>query len=209
MSAAQAPPPAPALAQSELLGLLSSMYLCKPVTEALVEWRNAMSDGVPEYLEELAHAIAGTDPNSPEAMQDLLWDYTRLFLGPYRLPCPPWESVYTSSQRMVLQEASDAARAAYAEAGVEVGASNVMPDHVGVELNFLSLLLEKIEANTGGEDACRRRARDFLDTHLRNWVPRFAADMGRAAQTAVFKALAQSTTAAIEAASGAVGWPPE
>jgi TorA maturation chaperone TorD len=205
LSVAHVSPFSSAVGQSALFGLLSSMFLCKPTVETVINWRNAMSDILPEHAGDLQEAVQRIDLSSSQEMQDLLWDYTRLLVGPYRLPCPPWESVYTSSKRLVLQEASDTVRATYDELGLELGASNVFPDHVGVELNFMGILLEKIETSAGEEETYRNHANDFLGTHLKNWIPRFAADMGRAAETPLYKALARSTIAAVDRLGEALG----
>lgn len=185
------------LAPSAVCGILSSMYLCKPTAESILTWRNVMSEGVPDYAGGLKKAVGSIDLRSAREMENLLWDYTRLLVGPYRLPCPPWESVYTSSKRLLLQEASDAVRAAYEEIGLEVGASRVLPDHIGIELNFMGVLLEKIEADSGGDNSRAKCAKEFFNAHLQSWVPRFAADMERAAETPLYKAVARSTTATL------------
>ena len=183
---------------SAVFGLLASMYLCRPTADAIGNWRVLMSEGVPEVLGDLSETLERINLNSVEEMQDLLWDFTRLFIGPYRLPCPPWESVYTSPKRLLLQEPSDAVRAAYDRLGIEVGAPNVLPDHVGAELNFMGILLEKIETGLGEEDTYRQLSKDFLEEHLRNWIPRFASDLEKAAETSLYKALARSTITTLE-----------
>jgi TorA maturation chaperone TorD len=47
-------------------------------------------------VEGLKGALDAINLESEEELEELLWDYTRLFIGPYHLPCPPLESVYTS-----------------------------------------------------------------------------------------------------------------
>ena len=190
-------PPAVELAPSAVLGLLANMYLCQPTAEAVGNWREIMSRGA-EPLSRLSDALEQIEATSSEEMDDLLWDYTRLFVGPYRLPCPPWESVYTSQKRLLLQEAADGVETAYARLGVQLGAPNVLPDHVGAELNFMGILLEKVEADPKEKEACRQLAKSFLEEHLANWIPRFASDIEKAAETTVYKALAQATTRTLD-----------
>ncbi len=184
---------------SALFGLLATMYLCKPTTEAVIRWQGVMAHGAPEVLGDLNEALERIDPSSGQEMEDLLWEYTRLFVGPYHLPCPPWESVYTSSKRLLLQKASDVVRAVYDRLGFEVGDPNVFPDHVGAELNFMAILLEKAETGSGEEDTYRKLAKDFRDEHLRTWVPRFTLDMERAANTPLYESLARATLHVVEA----------
>lgn len=195
--ATDAPPAAAALTPAAVFGLLASMYLFKPTADAIGNWRVLMSEGAPEFLGELNEAINEINPKSEEEMQNLLWDFTRLFIGPYRLPSPPWESVYTSEKRLLLQEASDAVRAAYDQAGVGVGTSDILPDHVGAELSFVGILLEKIETSSADEEACRQLVMSFAKEHLSNWMPRFTSDLEKAAETSFYKALARSTMAVI------------
>lgn len=187
-----------ALAPSAVFGLLASMYLCKPTADAIVSWRDLMSGSVPEPLRDLSEVLERINLNSEKEMQDLLWDFTRLFIGPYRLPCPPWESVYASEKRLLLQEPSDAVRAIYERLGVEVGTPSILPDHIGAELNFMGILLARVEAGSGEEDTYRQLSKDFLQEHLKNWTPRFASDMEKAAGTSFYKALARSTITTLE-----------
>jgi TorA maturation chaperone TorD len=191
-------PAAGALAPSAMFGLLASMYLCKPTADAIASWRDLMSGSVPEPLRDLSEVLERINLNSEEEMQDLLWDFTRLFIGPYRLPCPPWESVYASEKRLLLQEPSDAVRAIYERLAVEVGTPSVLPDHIGAELNFMGILLEKIEVGLREEATYRQISKDFVEEHLRNWIPRFASDLEKAAETPLYKALARSTITAVE-----------
>lgn len=187
------------LTPSAQFGLLATMYLCKPTAEAVIRWRQRLAHGAPGILEDLREALGRIDLSSVQEMEDLLWDYTRLFVGPYRLPCPPWESMYTSSKRLLLQEASDLVRAVYDRAGLAVGDPNVFPDHVGAELNFMAILLEKIETGSGEHEACRKLANDFLDQHLGNWLPRFTLDMEQAATTPLYRSLARATLHVVQA----------
>ena len=44
-------------------------------------------------------------------------DYTRLFIGPGKLPASPWESVYACGEELVFQQSTLDVRAAYHAAG--------------------------------------------------------------------------------------------
>ncbi len=184
-------PPSPSLAP--LFGLLSSLYLCQPTADAITGWQVLLEHQPTPDFDELKAALDEIDLSSAQEREAVLWDYTRLFVGPYRLPCPPWESVYTSPAHLLMQEAHDAVRAAYAEAGVELGEPKVLPDHVGAELNFLAILLERAECHAADGARARDLAERFFCQHLSNWIPRFIADLEAAAQTALYRALARTT----------------
>lgn len=184
---------------ARLLYLLSSMYLCKPTRESLVNWRQLLRDEPLDEGEELKCSLESINLDSEQELEDILWEYTRLFLGPYRLPCPPLESVYTSPKRLMRQDAFDAVGALYREAGLDLGESEVMYDHIGVELNFLAILRERMVASVEGASSAEELAGRFVAEHLKNWVPRFVNDLEGAAETRVFRALAQTTRRLVDA----------
>jgi TorA maturation chaperone TorD len=178
---------------SEILALLSSLYLCRPTREAMANWKGLLSDDVPNALIQLKAAILKMDPHSEQDSEDLLWEYTRLFVGPYKLPCPPWESVYRSANRLMMQEACDDVIGFYDEMGLAVDNPDLMPDHVGVELNFLAVLHANMIHDPERKPYYMRIAKRFLDEHLWRWIPEFTKDMEEAADSAFYKSLAEVT----------------
>ncbi len=178
---------------SKILGLLSNLYLCKPTKEAVESWRELLSEDVPDSLLKLKDALDKIDLNSEEESEDLLWEFTRLFIGPYKLPCPPWESVYTSGRRLMMQEAHDEVQDFYSEVGLKIGNPNIMTDHIGAELNFLAVLHEKMDHDPEKRSYYMDIAKRFLDEHVMRWIPQFTQDMEGAANSTLYKALAQAT----------------
>ena len=187
---------------SKVFNLLSSMYLCKPTKEAVENWKALFSENVPDPLLKLKDAIDKIDLHSDQELEDLLWEYTRLFVGPYKLPCPPWESVYTSAKRLMMQEAYDEVQDLYNELGLKMGDPNIMPDHIGAELNFLAVLFRNLHNNPGKRVYYKDIAKRFLDEHLMRWLPQFISDMEEAANLKFYKALAQVTKDFINAQCG-------
>ncbi len=183
---------------SEVLKLLSNMYLCKPSRESIENWKTAFAADSSIFLDDLKRVINGLDTASEEQLEGLLWEYTKLFIGPYRLPCPPWESVYTSPKRLMMQEAVDQVLAIYREAGLVVSTADVLPDHMGVELNFLAVLLQKTHLETDQKDHYVEMTERFLAEHLLRWVPEFTRDMENAAETPFYKTAAKATRNIIE-----------
>jgi putative dimethyl sulfoxide reductase chaperone len=180
-----------------LFALLSSMYLCKPTRESLANWRQLLKDEPLTEAEGLRMALDAIDLGSEQELEDILWEYTRLFIGPHRLPCPPLESVYTSHKRLMMQEAYDGVREFYSRVGIEVGSADVMPDHIGAELNFLAILFDRMVADPEKRLLYEELTEEFLSGHLRNWVPSFTADQEEAAETLFYKALARITREAV------------
>lgn len=178
------------------------MYLCKPTREALENWKTALSGEASLFLDDLKKALKEIDTTSDEELEELLWDYTRLFIGPYKLPCPPWESVYTSPKRLMMQDSAGQVRELYNEAGLEINTADVMPDHIGVELNFLAVLLQRTHSGPGGKEEQVKRTEKILNEHLLKWAPNFTHDMENAAETPFFRALARATRQVLDVIGG-------
>lgn len=127
---------------------------------------------------------------------DLDREYARLFCGAGATSASsalPFESLYTSEDHLLMQEARDEVVAWYARYGL--GKSDTWKDcedHLGVELEFMEhltgLTCEAIEG-------CDERRRDelladqlaFVEGHLCNWVPVFAEQIERYGRTDFYK----------------------
>ncbi len=182
----------------EACGLLGSMYLCKPDRETLDSWKALFSEAVSDILSDLKDALDQIDMSSDSELEDLLWEYTRLFIGPYKLPCPPWESVYMSSKRLMMQEAYDEVRDYYNRAGLTVNNQGIMADHIGAELNFLAVVLQKANSDPEKEQYYQDLTSRFVAEHIIKWVPQFARDMEDAADIPFYKTLARVTRSMID-----------
>ncbi len=183
---------------SEALELLSNMYLCKPSKTSIENWKGALAEGSSIFLDDLKKAVNEIDIGSEKELEELLWEYTRLFIGPYKLPCPPWESVYTSPKRLMMQEAADQVMAIYREAGLVVNTDDVLPDHIGAEMNFLAVLLQETHLETEQKDHFSDIVGRFLSEHLLRWIPEFTRDMENAAETSFYRTVAKTTRNIIE-----------
>ena len=137
------------------------------------------ADGEPSFRELLGvlESAAGADAGGLDAWKA---EYTRLFVGPAALPAPPWESVYTSHGRLVMQPSTLEVRSAYHKCGFEPALCRRVPDdHVALELDFMAALAkEALEARQradakGARDALAASAQ-FLQEHLGVWVQEFA-----------------------------------
>lgn len=127
--------------------------------------------------------------DGPDAWKEVRSDFTRLFVGPRKKLAPPWESVYRSPARLVMQEHEREVVRAYAEQRVGFeGMGGVPADHVALELQFCAWLLDH------PKPATRAALRRFLAEHLLTWVPLFAADVERQAKTELWRAAARALT---------------
>lgn len=106
-------------------------------------------------------------------------EFTRLFLGPEKLPAPPWESVYVNGEPLLFQESTLVVRDAYRQSGyAAVGYPREADDHVAIELDFMATLaLKTCEAETLEREMLAKQLA-FLEGHLLVWIDSFAERLG-------------------------------
>lgn len=128
-----------------------------------------------ENLRQLISNIINLDLND---RKPLVNEYNRLFL--IKPKAPPYETTYLKypgkSDGMIGADLSGI----YGSAGLVVSPElNELPDHIAVQLEFMSFLCEK-ESTALQEDnqpdliAAQQEQRSFLKNHLARWFPKFA-----------------------------------
>jgi TorA maturation chaperone TorD len=128
----------------------------------------------------------GSDPLTVLAV-----DYAKVFLGAgisAGSAAFPYESVYTSPKRIMMQDARDRITAIYAANSLRKNslATEIAEDHVALMLEFMAILCRETTS-------CQMQI-DFLDQHLLNWVPAFCADIENHAETAFYKGIGKITS---------------
>jgi TorA maturation chaperone TorD len=135
------------------------------------------------------------------ALQDLLVDYTRLFLGPVQPLAKPYGSFWLSGESTLMQDSTRQVLELYAQAGFDIDDGfHELPDHVAVELEFLYLLAfrqnrARHDADAAALDELLRLEQRFLGQHLGAWFAPFTAAMAAGAQTDFYRELAALTDA--------------
>lgn len=177
---------------------LRRTFLMEPTKDFLVFVKNSMiapdfplaseSGMILEGVQQIKDYLSKNDIQSETVCNDLHWEYTRLFIGPYQLPSPPWESTYLNEERLLFQKETLAVRKAYLKYSflpVEFG--HEADDHLGLELDFMFRLSELcLEDNDQNGVDLRQLLIDqksFLEEHLLQWVPKFSQDMIQHAET--------------------------
>lgn len=187
--------------------LLRRTFLIEPSTNYL-ETIHSVIENFP-FANENSSIRAGVDQvlvylaknNVLESkVQDRLHcDFTRMFIGPHSLDAPPWESAYLSKERLLFQEETLQARRKYLKYGfVPSNYGHEADDHLGLELDFMYQLsnrtLERVkEADTESSSYpdILIDQKVFLEEHLLRWVPDFAEDMAKSAQTEFYVGMAK------------------
>lgn len=171
--------PARRLARADLFRFLAACYYepgTEFVEERLFDSMCAAAARLDPDLARRARSLA--DAFHRETLDELLVDYTRLFLGPGPAAAQPYGRVWMDGEQPVLPM--------YAEAGFGIDESfRDLPDHITAELEFLYVLIYQ-----GGPENLRKR---FLTEQLGPWVRPFAQAVQAAAQTAFYRELAELT----------------
>lgn len=99
--------------------------------------------------------------------------YARVFLVGHGAVAP-YQSVFDSLDGLAMQAARDECLAFYARFGLACDEGAAEPeDHVGIQLAFLAWLNRPSDTFSRREQL--RAQAEFIDRHLRAWVPRLAA----------------------------------
>ncbi len=145
------------------------------------------------HCKALAECLAGPEE---KLLIELAADYARVFLGAGILGAEaayPFESVYTSPQGLVMQDAWEDVCRLYRQKGLKsADDADMHEDHIALELAFMRLLTkEAAERIEGGElkEALEslRFAEKFLKNHLLNWAKGFARDVDKYGGTPFYK----------------------
>ena len=138
-----------------------------------------------------------------DVLTELAIDYVRAFIGSGNdgySAAYPYESVYTSPKRLMMQDARDEVLVLYRAAGIEKKDSwKEGEDHIALELEFEKILaqraLDAFEEND--EERCYAlllQQRNFLEDHLLSWYPMMAEDMKKFPRTAFYQGLGVLTS---------------
>lgn len=128
--------------------------------------------------------------------EELLVDYSKLFVGPYELKAPPYGSVYLDKERKVMGNSTMEVIEAYREAGLSINDDfKELPDHIAVELEFMYyLIFKETEALEKSEiDVALRFVKmqqGFLDRFLGPWVGQFCEKIKEGTDNRFYHALA-------------------
>jgi putative dimethyl sulfoxide reductase chaperone len=148
-------------------------------------------------VSQIKNFFSQNDINDGEVYSALHWDYTRLFIGPYELPAPPWESAYLNKERLLFQEETLKVRQFYLKYSflpVEFG--HEADDHLGLELDFMFRLNELALEAMGRENheevlQLLNDQKLFLEEHLLKWVPQLADKVVENANTDFYRGMAK------------------
>lgn len=205
--------------RADMYKLLSECYYSpdEKLIEKLGSLKNSREMTIIQELLKSIPTISDLDPvrdKMPQAsvvrlrqtisngVEQLKIDYSRLFLGPFKVFAPPYGSVYLEDGRKILGESTIDVKKWYRKEKLDILLKEA-PDHIAVELEFMYFLIFKqIEAikNSDSETANNylKKQKSFLKIHLGEWVYDFAEKVESNAETEFYKALARLTRSFVE-----------
>ncbi len=192
-------------ARKQQYQLLAEIYKTEITDDMYDTIKNIDFNSVKDtYMERGYHLIKNfIDSQQNEPVLELAVDYARVFLGAGVVQkekiSAPYESVYTSQERLIMQAARDEVLAIYRQNGLDKKTTEHIPeDHLAIELEFMAYLCEKtIEAyNNSDIEAVERYVeiqKSFIDNHLLNWLPFFCGEVTEFARTDFYRGIADIT----------------
>ncbi len=163
----------------------------------------------PSFVEAMAAAGAELDTGFLEApdarlLEELAVDFTQLFHGP-RGHITPYESVQTARDGGELNgKAARLVRDSIEASGLRVDpAAGQLPDHISVELEFMSEMAREEagaweKCDLAGAQDCLVRQSEFMKAHLHQWVPEFCDKMRQKASTGFYREIADLLAGLVE-----------
>lgn len=128
--------------------------------------------------------------------QELLIEYARLFIGPFKTLVPPYSSLYFGSDTLMSDETVWVIDF-YRKSGLKSDKRiKDVPDHIAIETEFMYWLIHnEINALDAGDRdksfSLWENQREFFNKHYKRWVPKFCAKVATETNTEYFKVLAE------------------
>ena len=135
-------------------------------------------------------------------LKALIVDFSRLFIGPFKLLAPAYGSVYLEEQHTVMGNSTIDAEKRYLQEGLKISRKEI-PDHIAIELEFMHFLAFKQNQSIRSSDpeatsVYLKKQKSFLKDHLGLWLPGFNDRVRKASKTLFYKELAKVTQLFVE-----------
>lgn len=174
-----------------------------PLTEALLETLLDLvvdADSPLGGIAKMQSRLRG-EPSLKDAAERLNVEMTRLFEGPGLPIAPPYASYYLNDKQLMGPPAVEA-RQFYLQWRAFPDSEIRLPDdHIALELGFLAHLAQQAFRAENETDrlALLSASREFIQNHLKPWLPSFTAAQAKAEVDAFFIGLTRLLQEVVEA----------
>lgn len=136
--------------------------------------------------------LHGIDSKTNINFEEILNDHLRLFGGLGAPKAPPYESVYLSENQLLFQKQTLELKRIYESYGwSSTGNGKIPDDHIGIEIQFLNLMLEKYFETADG--VCHNEItgdiHHFIDAHLISWIVKWNKKLQKHATSNFYKGI--------------------
>ncbi len=154
----------------------------------------------PKFIRAASH-LRKIDTEHPLDYDLIINDHLELFGGKGYYPAPPYSSVYMSADNIINDTVIIEAGRMYNSYGWKSRFKGEIPDdHLGVELQFINLLLNKYTELE--DEVCRREIRKdlvkFIGTYINPWINEWNMSVQEHAETDFYKGIAYLITSGME-----------
>ncbi len=201
-----------AVGRGKIYYWLARLYLLSPTYQDLVRaldsqllqvLRASLNEKGQQSIEWLTTFAKNLDATAAEQLCEKFYELFSVPIpGKY---VPPYESCFRerisanpSGYGEILGAASMKVKAFYTTNGFEPTTANTPPDHIGIELLFMSKMCEReaeaiIDKREGDYGNIRKQELKFLSEHLYAWIPHFAQELGKVKNIEFYTNLAELT----------------
>lgn len=187
--------------------ILRKVFLAEPTKELVAQFQNGIFNFFP-FNEEDPQIKEGIDQarnyfktfDLDKDFDRLHWDYTRMFIGPYKIPAPIWESAYLNREGLLFAEETLEVRRLYLQYNLlSLQYGHEADDHLGLELDFMyqlsKLSNEQFQVENGNQlQTVFADQSNFLKEHLLQWVPTFSEKVIKHSATDFYKGMVKILT---------------
>jgi TorA maturation chaperone TorD len=190
-----------------LIYFAGTMIMYEPSEECVIDfWKNGIiknlpvSSSNPNFIK-AASQLRESCIDKSTCSQKLIEDYTRLF-GKENMPlAPAYESIYSEKATSVSGLNGTSVTEFYADYGWESKfKGKVKDDHLGIELLFLTLLIDKyiVLDDKACQIEMRNEIRRFINLHILSWINKWNEKIQIYSNTLCFKGIGSLVVACIE-----------
>jgi TorA maturation chaperone TorD len=178
---------------------LLSVCFYEPEKDFFIE--NNFLGTLTEYLESACPEAVSFSSDMEKSIynyseENLRIEYAKLFVGPFELLAPPYGSVYLDDGTRVMGDSTMQVINIYNNEGLSKDDDfKDLPDHIAVEMEFMSYLMYKErdalhKSDLGAAREYANKQNDFLRKMVRPWVPQFCNKIREGTENRYYQSLA-------------------
>ena len=189
--------------------LFKGVFGAEPNADTITALKDDFTHEVLELLldeEALAPFLELSKNLSIANLDSLKSEYTYLFIGPNKLPAPPWGSVYIGKEKLLFTKSTLEVRGAYLKYNlIHSNYPHAADDHISTELDFMAYLSKRsitaqtlestgeftqLLAHTGEYKQLLTDQQEFLQTHMLTWIKDFSEQIQKSKTNHLYPTMA-------------------